>query len=392
MSRALLALAVASFGIGTTEFVMVGLLPDMAADLGVSIPRAGLLVTGYALAVAIGAPPMALLTARLERRSALVLLMGFFTLGNALCAIAPSYWLLMAARLVTALNHGAFFGIGSVVASRIVAPEKRAQAIALMFAGMTLANVLGVPAGTWLGQAMGWRAPFWIVTGIGVAAMLALLTFVPRMAADAGDNLLAEFAVLKRPQVLLAMGLSLLASVCMFTVFTYVAPLLEQVAGLSPHGVGLVLLAVGVGLSIGNLLGGRLADWRLMQSVLGLFAALAATLVAMHLGAAAAPIAITLWVVWAAITFALVSPLQMRVVDQAVGAPNLAATLNQGAFNLGNAIGAFLGGAVIDTGLGLPALPLVAASVAVLAMAITRVSMRLDRHPAPIRTQAEAAR
>lgn len=382
INRALLALAVASFGIGTTEFVMVGLLPDMAVDLHVSIPRAGLLVTGYALAVAAGAAPMALLTARLERRTALLLLMGFFTAGNVLCAIAPSYWLLMLARLVTALNHGAFFGIGSVVASRLVAPEKRAQAIALMFTGMTLANVLGVPAGTWLGQALGWRAPFWIVAGIGAAAMLGLRVCVPRMAADAGADLLAEFAVLKRVQVQLAMGLSLLASVCMFTVFTYVAPLLEQVAGLSPQGVGLVLLAVGVGLTIGNLIGGRLADWRLMPSVLGLFAALATTLGAMHLAAPFAWLAVTCWVLWAAITFALVSPLQTRVVDQAVSASNLAATLNQGAFNLGNAIGAGLGGVVIDAGLGLRALPLVAGAVAILAMAVTWRSMRLDSAPA----------
>ena len=273
-SLPLFALAIAAFGIGTTEFVIMALLPDVARDLAVSIPRAGLLVTGYALAVTMGSPLVAIATARLPRRATLLGLMGVFVVGNTLCALAPGYWTLMAARVVTALAHGAFFGIGSVVATQLVPQHRRAQAIALMFTGLTLANVLGVPAGTLLGQAEGWRATFWAVVVIGLIAVAAVGTFVPAIAADPDSNLIGEFRALRRTQVLLAMAISVLSSVSLFTVFTYIAPLLEQVTKLSPHAVSLVLLLVGVGLTAGNLLGGWLADWRLMPSVMASFVAL----------------------------------------------------------------------------------------------------------------------
>lgn len=379
MRLPLLALAVASFGIGTTEFIVMGLLPDVAADLGVSIPRAGLLVTGYALAVTFGSPLVAIATARLPRRATLLLLMGVFIAGNVLCALAPNYWLLMAARVITALAHGAFFGIGAIVATQVVPPKQRAQAIALMFSGLTLANVLGVPFGTLLGQAAGWRAAFWAVSLIGVAAVAALVAWVPRLPADRSANLWRELRAIALPQVQFAMLISTLASVSMFTLFTYITPLLENVTGIPAAHVGLILLAMGVGLTIGNLLGGRLADWRLMPSVIGLFAAVAAVLVALH---TAAPFAIPMivgLVLWGALSFALVSPLQMRVLDEARGAPNLASTLNQGAFNLGNATGAWLGGGVISAGYSYSALPLVAATVALVAMVVTIASLGLQR-------------
>ena len=379
MRLPLLALAVASFGIGTTEFIIMGLLPDVAASFDVSIPRAGLLVTGYALAVTIGAPIVAILTAKLPRRRTLVLLMGIFIVGNALCALAASYWLLMAARVVTALAHGAFFGIGSVVATQVVAPNRRAQAIALMFTGLTLANVLGVPFGTILGQAAGWRATFWAVSGIGVAAAAALIAWVPNVAVDRDIDLLREFSTLRRPQVLLAMLISMIASVSMFILFTYIAPLLEDVTGISAHGVSLVLLALGVGLTLGNLVGGRLADWRLMPAVMGLFVLLAVVLAAIH-WAAPFPLAmIAALFVWAGVAFALVAPLQLRVVGEAVGAPNLASTLNQGAFNLGNATGAWLGGLVISAGFGYRALPLAASAAALVGLAVTVFAVWLER-------------
>ncbi len=385
MRLPLLALAVASFGIGTTEFAIMGLLPNVAESLDVSIPQAGLLVTGYALAVTVGAPILAIATARLPRRATLVGLMGIFIVGNILCALAPTYGTLMAARVVTALAHGAFFGIGSVVATQVVPREQRAQAIALMFTGLTLANVLGVPAGTILGQALGWRSTFWAVSGIGVAAVLALLAWVPRIAADRGANLLREFRAVGRTQVLLAMLISTLSSVSLFSVFTYIAPLLETVSGISPAGVSIALLLFGVGLTAGNLLGGRLADWRLMPSVIALFVLLIAVLLIFRTASTAAVPAVAVLVVWGAVVFALVSPLQLRVVTEATEAPNLASTLNQGAFNLGNATGAWLGGLLITAGYGYRVLPLLGAGVAALALLLTVLSYSLDRVARPAR-------
>ncbi len=385
MRLPLLALAVASFGIGTTEFAIMGLLPNVAESLDVSIPQAGLLVTGYALAVTVGAPILAIATARLPRRATLVGLMGIFIVGNILCALAPTYGTLMAARVVTALAHGAFFGIGSVVATQVVPREQRAQAIALMFTGLTLANVLGVPAGTILGQALGWRSTFWAVSGIGVAAVLALLAWVPRVAADRGANLLREFRAVGRTQVLLAMLISTLSSVSLFSVFTYIAPLLETVSGISPAGVSIALLLFGVGLTAGNLLGGRLADWRLMPSVIALFVLLIAVLLIFRTASTAAVPAVAVLVVWGAVVFALVSPLQLRVVTEATEAPNLASTLNQGAFNLGNATGAWLGGLLITAGYGYRVLPLLGAGVAALALLLTVLSYSLDRVARPAR-------
>src|ERR1700736_3968971 len=276
--RALLALAMASFGIGTTEFVIMGLLPDVAHDLSATIPQAGLLVSGYALGVAFGAPILALATARLDRRRALLLLIAIFIVGNVLCALAPSYALLMGARIVTAFCHGAFFGLGAVMAAEVVPPQKKAQAIALMFTGLTLANVLGVPFGTALGQTLGWRATFWAVVGIGIIAAAALYAWLPRGMTAKGAGLMQEARSLGQTQVLLAMLISVLASASLFSVFTYITPILEQVTRDTPHQVTWVLLLFGVGLTLGNILGGRLGDWRLMPSVIAIFVLLVAVL------------------------------------------------------------------------------------------------------------------
>src|SRR5712671_5881761 len=323
-SRALLALALASFGIGTTEFVIMGLLPDVAHDLRVTIPQAGLLVSGYALGVVIGAPILAVATARLDRRQALLSLIGIFILGNCLCAIAPNYALLMGARIVTAFSHGAFFGLGAVVATNVVPPSKKAQAIALMFTGLTLANVLGVPFGTALGQAAGWRATFWAVVGLGVVAAAALYAWLPRGITPASGSLMQEARTLGRTQVLLAMLISVLASASLFSVFTYITPILERVSGDSPRQVTWVLLLLGLGLTIGNLVGGRLGDWRLMPSVIGVFTLLILVLVSFTVTDHLPRLSVATLFVWGAVAFALVSPLQMRVVNEASGAPNLA--------------------------------------------------------------------
>ena len=268
MRKPLLALAVSAFGIGTSEFIIMGLLPDLAHSFQVSIPKTGILVSGYALSVTLGSPLVALALSHMDRKRALLILMGMFLVGNALCALAPTFLLLLCARILTALCHGAFFGIGSIVASHLVPRSERAQAIALMFSGLTLANVLGVPAGTALGQAFGWRFAFWALVPIGLIAGLGLLRMVPSQPAEK-MHLKHEFHAVLRPQVQLVLALSTLSSVSLFCVFTYIAPILEQVTHLSPGAVTRVLVVFGVGITLGNLLGGRLADWKQMPVIIG---------------------------------------------------------------------------------------------------------------------------
>ncbi|MBU9384567.1 MULTISPECIES: MFS transporter [Burkholderia] len=381
MPLPLFALAIAAFGIGTTEFVIMGLLPDVARDLAVSIPAAGLLVSGYALGVTIGAPILAVVTAKMPRRQALLGLIGVFIAGNLLCAIAPGYGLLMAARVVTAFCHGAFFGIGSVVASSLVVPNRRAQAIALMFTGLTLANVLGVPLGTALGQAFGWRSTFWAVTGIGVLAAGALALCLPRQLEMPQTSIAREFRVMRNPQVLMVLGISVLASASLFSVFTYITPILEEVTHFTPHEVTLVLLLFGLGLTVGGTLGGKLADWRRMPSLIASLALIGLVQVVfagtMHLPI---PLLVTIFL-WGVLAFAIVPIAQILIVDRAIEAPNLASTLNQGAFNLGNATGAWLGGMAIGAGVPLTQLPWVGVAMAVGALALTLWSASLERRP-----------
>lgn len=368
MPLPLLVLALSAFAIGTTEFVIMGLLPDVAGDLAVSIPSAGWLVSGYAFGVAIGAPIMALLTAKLPRKRALLMLMGIFILGNFLCAVAASYGMLMLARIVTALCHGAFFGIGSVVAAGLVPANRRASAVALMFTGLTLANVLGVPLGTALGQVAGWRSTFWVVTVIGVFALIGLWRVLPAGHDEEAVDLRQEAAALRSGQLWLALATTVLFSAAVFALFTYVAPLLGEVTQVSPRGVTWTLVLIGLGLTFGNILGGRLADWRLGTTLAGVFATMAVVSAALSWTShALLPAEITLFV-WAAAAFAAVPALQVNVVRVGQSAPNLVATLNIGAFNVGNAIGAWVGGSVIDHGLGLTRVPLAGALLAVLAL------------------------
>jgi len=385
MPTPLFALALAAFAIGTSEFVIVGLLPDLAHDLHVTIPSAGLLVTGYALGVVVGAPILAITTARMPRKTALLALIGTYAAGNLLCAFAPNYALLMVARILTATCHGAFFGIGSIVAAELVPPARRGQAIAIMFSGLTLANVLGVPAGTALGQHAGWRAAFWCVVGIALAAAGALAWALPRLPKPQVDGLLTEFLVLRKPQVILAMLMSVLLSASLFSVLTYVTPMLEGVTHLTPATVTWLLLLFGVGITAGNLLGGRLGDWRLMPSIAGAQAGLIGILALFTFTLPmAVPAAATL-LIWGALTFANATPLQMRVVDSAPEAPNLVATLNQGAFNLGNAGGAWLGSVALGAGLSYHLLPWLGAALSCMGLATTTLSMMLDRRGAAAR-------
>ncbi|MBY5885774.1 MFS transporter [Rhizobium leguminosarum] len=374
MPLALLVLALSSFAIGTTEFVIMGLLPEVAADLSVTIPQAGWLVTGYALAVAIGAPVMAVLTAKLKRRTALIALMAFFIAGNLLCALASDYWVLMIARVVTALCHGAFFGIGSVVAAGLVAEDRRARAVAPMFTGLTLANVLGVPLGTAIGQAYGWRATFGVVTVIGIVTISGLIAILPRDKQQENGSILREIAALKNSGLWLALSTTVFFAASMFAPFTYIAPLLRDVTGVSPEGVTWTLFLIGLGLTIGNLVGGKLADWRLGATLAGVFAAIAITSIAFsYTSRFFIPAEITLFL-WAMASFAAVPALQVGVVGFGKDAPNLVSTINIGAFNTGNALGAWVGGLVIDAGFDLTRVPLAAALMALIGLGATALT------------------
>lgn len=377
----LLALAVGAFGIGVTEFAPMGMLPVIAGDLGVSIPAAGLLVSAYAFGVLIGAPVMTLTTGRVPRRTLLVGLMGIFTLGNLLSALAPEYWTLMAARVVTSFNHGAFFGVGAIVAASVVAPNRRAGAVAAMFMGLTVANVTGVPLASWAGESLGWRASFWGIAGLGALAMVALRLTLPlgRVEPTADNGAMkAELAVLRRGPVLAALALTVIGSSSMFTVFTYIAPILKERTLASAGFVTAMLVTYGLGLTIGNWLGGRFADRSVDRTLIVTLAGLAMLLV-VFAGVMPwqAPAAVVIFL-WGVASFALVPPLQMRVMTAASDAPNLASAMNIGAFNLGNAFGAALGGAVIGLNLGYPAVALAGAAMAGAGLIVVLLLVRRD--------------
>jgi DHA1 family inner membrane transport protein len=385
MPKSLIALALGAFGIGVTEFVIMGLLVDVADSLAITIATAGTLISGYALGVVFGAPILTIFTARWPYRRALLLLMGIFVAGNIACALAPTYGTLMAARIVTALTHGTFFGVGSVVAQSLVSRDRQASAIAIMFTGLTLANVLGVPFGTWLGQQTDWRMTFAAVSVIGLLAMLALALALPRGAAPAEvSDWRADLAVLKRGAVLRGLAMTVLGYAGVFAVFTYIAPLLTRDAGLPEAAVSPVLLGFGGGLVVGNILGGRLADRALAPTVLGSLAVLSLTLAAFGLVSGSAVGAVVLTVVLGAAGFATVAPLQAWVMSQATGAGQaLASSFNIAAFNLGNAIGAWVGGLLLTANVSYGALPFYAALFPLAALALGGLSVRRDTTPVP---------
>lgn len=378
MPIALLALAIGAFGIGTTEFVIVGLLPDIAGDLGVSIPTAGLLVSGYALSVAVGAPLLTAAGSRSPRKAMLLVLMGLFILGNAVCAIADDYAVLMVGRAVAALCHGAFFGIGSVVAADLVPPRRRASAIALMFTGLTVANVLGVPLGTALGQHFGWRSTFWAVTALGVLGLVGIAILVPRQPKP-DVPLRLELLVFRSPQVWLALAMTTLGFGGVFAAFTYIAPMLTHLTGVSSGTVTWLLVVFGIGLCVGNLVGGWAADRNLMPNLCLILVALAAVLI-VFVFTVRQPVPATITILlFGTAGFATVPPFQARVMAKAAAAPTLASTANIAAFNLGNAIGAWLGGLAIDAHFGYAAPNVVGALLVLASLGTALFSGALDR-------------
>ncbi|MFI1396113.1 MFS transporter [Streptomyces sp. NPDC020681] len=382
MPLALLALAIGAFGIGTTEFVIMGLLPEVATDFGVSIPTAGFLVTGYALGVVLGAPLMTVLGTKVSRKRMLMLLMGLFVVGNVLSAIAPVFGLMLAGRVVASLAHGAFFGIGSVVAADLVAPEKKAGAIAMMFTGLTVANVVGVPLGTFVGQSAGWRATFFIVAALGVLGLLGVAKLVPEQPRAEGVRLRHELAAFRNVQVLLAMAMTVLGFGGVFAAITYITPMMTEVTGFADASVTWLLVLFGLGMVGGNLIGGKFADRALMPLLYVSLGALSLVLALFTFTAHNQVTAAITIVLIGALGFSTVPPLQKRVLDQAAGAPTLASAVNIGAFNLGNALAAWLGGMVIAAGFGYTAPNWVGAALAASALALAVVSHLLERRAA----------
>ncbi len=377
---ALYALTVGAFGIGTTEFVIMGLLLQVAADLQVGLAAAGLLISGYALGVFLGAPVLTIATGRMPRKAVLVALMLIFTVGNIVCAVAPNYTVLMIARVVTSLAHGTFFGVGAVVATGLVPPERKASAISIMFTGLTVATLLGVPAGAWLGLQFGWRSTFWAVAAIGVIATAVIAALVPRdRARPEPVALRREVRAVLHPQVLLGLAMTVLGFAGVFTVYTFIQPILTSISGFGEAAVSPILLVFGGGMILGNLIGGRFADRRLAPALIGTLIALAAVLGAMTFALHDKIAAVAFVGLLGVAAFATVPPLQLWVLQKTDPAgQNLASSLNIGAFNLGNALGAWLGGAVIEHGPGLGAVTWVAALVTLSGLALAMVAARLD--------------
>ncbi|MFD9091957.1 MFS transporter [Streptomyces collinus] len=380
MPLALLALAVGAFGIGTTEFVMMGLLPDVADDLHVSIPTAGHLVSAYALGVVIGAPLLAALTARLSRRHVLIGLMALFVAGNALSAFAPGYDSLLAARFLSGLPHGAFFGVGAVVATGMVAPERKARSVSLMFLGLTVANIAGVPVATLMGQHLGWRATFLGVSAIGLAAIASLALLIPHdRAAAPTTGLRGELAALRSVPVWLALGTTVAGFGALFAAYSYITPMLTDAAGFAETNVTLLLALFGVGATAGNLLGGRLADHSLRGTLFGGLASLVAVLLLFPLMMRAEWSAALSVALLGMAAFVTGSPLQLMVMEKAAAAPSLASSANQAAFNLANAGGAWIGGLALAAGFGATSPALAGAALAVLGLGVAGVAYAVDR-------------
>lgn len=384
MPLALWALTISAFAIGTTEFVIVGLLPTVAADLGVSLPSAGLLVSLYAMGVAVGAPVLTALTGKMPRKALLLCLMALFTVGNLLAWQSPGYETLIAARILTGLAHGVFFSIGSTIATSLVPKEKAASAIATMFSGLTVALVTGVPLGTFIGQHLGWRATFLAVAALGVIAILGSLVFVPRKLAHSKPaSLLQQVAVLKQPRLLLVYAMTAVGYGGTFVAFTYLAPMLQQVTGFGASAVGAVMLVYGVSVAVGNIWGGKLADQRGPIGALKIIFALLALVLFVLTATVVNPwLMVATVLAWGAVAFGNVAGLQVYVVQQAERfapqAIDVASGLNIAAFNLGIAAGAWGGGLIVDS-IGLRHAPWIGALVVLGAWGLTVWSGRLDQ-------------
>ena len=386
MSPLLFALFLATFAIGTTEFAVVGLLPDIAAGLGATISQTGLLVSGYAIGVAIGGPVIIALTSSQPRKRTLLQLCAIFVVGHALAALAPDYGWLMSARVFAAVSHASFLGIAAIVAAGSVPPERSARAVSFVWLGFSAASLVGVPSATAIGHAFGWRAAFWMLAVVGIIAGAALQLWMPASRPSEGSSLRRELIALRRPQVLLAMAMSLLVCASTFAVFTYVAPLLIEETGISVSALPLMLLLFGVGGAAGMVLGGRLGDWKPLELVAGLAVAYALFYVALIAVIDSVILVGVAMIVWGFLFLAPCVPLQTRVVRKAIDGPNLASTLNQSAFNVGNALGPTLGAAALSLGFHYRALPWIGSVLTLLCAATALFSRALERAE-PVRVE-----
>ncbi|HET6506446.1 MAG TPA: MFS transporter [Baekduia sp.] len=385
LRAALLALALGGFAIGTTEFVAMGLLPQIAHGVSISIPTAGHVVSAYAVGVVVGAPVLAGLGARFPRRTLLVALMVAYALGNLLSALAPSYATLMAARFLTGLPHGAYFGVASLLAADLAPPGLKARAVARVLLGLSVANVVGVPAATWIGQAFGWRVAFGVAATLAAVTAISVLRVVPLVAADRAATFRRELTALRRPQVWLAVATGGIGGGGMFAVYSYISPILTDRAGLREALVPVVLAIWGAGMVAGNLMAGRLMDWRPHRAMLGAFVAMAA-IFGTFAFTSASPVLAPITVFFLGMALILPTGLQMRLMEVAGDAQTLGAALNHSAFNIANAIGAWLGGVVLAAGLGLTAPMVVAVALALAGMVIFMVSLALERRRAAVPT------
>ncbi|MFD5057064.1 MFS transporter [Streptomyces sp. NPDC058394] len=379
MPLALLALAISAFGIGTTEFVMMGLLPNVADDLGTSVPTAGYLVSAYALGVVLGAPLLTAVGSRVPRKRMLLLLMALFTLGNLASALAPGFGWLVAGRFLAGLPHGAFFGVGAVVAARLVGEGRQARAVATMFLGLTVANIVGVPAATLLGQHLGWRATFLVVGVIGLGSMAALARLVPHIPVDAQQGLGRELRALGNRQVLLGLLTAVLGFAGVFAVYSYLSAMTTEAMGFGESSVTLVLALFGIGMTLGALAAGPLTDRALRPTLYGSLTALAVVLVVFPFAVQVKWAALVMVVLLGGVGFMTTTPLQMLVMKKAKDAPTLASASNHSAFNLANAGGAWLGGAAIAAGWGWTSPALVGAVLTVAGLAVAVTAGVLDR-------------
>ncbi len=386
MPLALFALTIAAYAIGTTEFVIVGLLPTVATDLGITLPLAGLIVSIYALGVTFGAPVITALTGRIERKPLLIGLMALFIAGNVMAALSPTYEMLLVARVLSAFAHGVFFSVGATIAASLVPENRRASAIALMFMGLTVAIVTGVPLGTFIGQTFGWRATFWAVSGLGVIALGAIAALLPNTIEKAAPaSLMDQVRVLGSGRLLLVFAMTALGYGGTFVTFTFLAPMLQEITGLAASSISFVLVLYGLAIAVGNIAGGRVADRNPARALIGLFALQALVLVIFSFTASATVPALVTLAALGFLSFANVPGLQLYVVQLAKqhrpGAVDVASALNIAAFNLGIAAGAWIGGLVVASPLGLAATPWVGAILVVGALVLTLISAALDRRP-----------
>jgi DHA1 family inner membrane transport protein len=393
MPLPLIALFLAAFAFGTTEFVIAGVLPEVAEGLGVSIPSAGTLVSGYALGIAIGGPLLTLATPRVPRRTLLLGLVAVFTLGQVACALAPGFTSMLALRIAVAVAHGTYFGVAMVVATGLVSDERRGMAVALVLAGLTVSGIVGVPAGTAIGNLWGWRATFWAMTALGVVAAFAIALLIPatKVAAARPASLGREIGVLGRQQVWTSLIVMLMLMLAQFVPYTYITPLLQTVTGLSAGTVPWVLLASGVGATLGVFIGGKVAGHRLMTALIAMLAMQAVVMAAMYV-VAPYPVPMLLVVmVWGALNFSIGTAVQTRILRWTADAPNLASSLIPSGFNVGIAIAAFVGATMLNAGLPYRTLPLVgvaAMAVAVVAAVLSKTAERRSGSRPPLPSAA----